>query len=185
MKLSVEFSVDNAAFRNEDADSGLAPLEIAASVDHVAMQIRNGGVGAKVVDFNGNVVGEWAFVQDASDIKDDDSLLVVITRAELASLTADAEAWRENVREGEAEQARDHYDVMTVARPECGHCLNGYESGNVPPHWIIGDDIFCPCTDCLAPIGYSETTDQWFHVLATTPDCFIARQAPVDTKLVP
>ena len=54
MKLSIEFSTDNAAFSDYPVD------EIRRILTQLPDRIRQGDSGV-IIDFNGNGVGEWSW----------------------------------------------------------------------------------------------------------------------------
>ncbi len=56
-KLTIRFSLENAAFRHED--DSLNYFEISRALQKIAKQIENGSDGGSVRDINGNTVGEW------------------------------------------------------------------------------------------------------------------------------
>lgn len=56
--LKIEFTTDNAAFREKDGE--LDNYAVAYCLDNVITCIKNGITYGKIHDYNGNYVGDWS-----------------------------------------------------------------------------------------------------------------------------
>lgn len=75
--------------------------------------------------------------------------------------------------------------VEQVTKGDCDNCLNTHTPDQVGPHYLIEGQVFCPCGHCDEPVGYDPETENYYYVLASTPECFLATSRPVDATLVP
>lgn len=67
MKFSMQFDMDNAAFKTEDEPPEIERAEVAAILRKAAVDIENYWDGMTIKDSNGNSVGNWNIEAGVND----------------------------------------------------------------------------------------------------------------------
>lgn len=76
-------------------------------------------------------------------------------------------------------------NIKLVRKPGCESCHNMISLEEIPLHFEIDGQVFCPCGHCGEPVGFDEKEDRWYHVLLFANPCFYSGTRLPGSVLIP